>query len=152
MTDEQYMDMALAEGEAALVRGDWPVGAVLVKDGKVISSGANRQVTETDVSWHAEMEVIRKAFKALGTTDLTGTVIYCTMECCPMCAWAVKIANVKRIVLGLRHADIGRTDMGTYSMETFAALVGGGVELQTGVRNAECLALRRRWGRDPVRK
>jgi tRNA(Arg) A34 adenosine deaminase TadA len=152
MTDEEYMDVALAEGEAALARGDWPVGAVLVKDGAIISKGANRQVTGKDISRHAEMEVIREAFQKLGTTDLSGTVIYCTMECCPMCAWAVKIANVKRIVLGLRHAELGRTDLGTYSMETFAALVGGGVELQTGVRSAECLALRRRWGRDPVRR
>jgi tRNA(Arg) A34 adenosine deaminase TadA len=152
MTDEQYMDLALVEAEAALARGDLPVGAVLVKDGAVVAKGANRQVSERDLTWHAEMEIVRNASRTLGTTDLSGTVMYCTMECCPMCAWAVKIAGVKRMVLGLRHADIQRTDLGTYSMESFSALVGGGVELQTGVRNAECLALRRRWGRDPVRR
>ncbi len=62
------------------------------------------------------------------------------------------LAGVKRVVLGLRHADLKRTDLGRYTMESFADLVGGGVELQTGVRVAECLAIRKRWGKDAVAK
>lgn len=152
MNDEHWMDMALQEAEAALARGDWPVAAVLVRDGKLVGVGANREVTGRDISRHAEMEAIRDAFAKLGTSDLSGTVMYCTMECCPMCAFAVKLAKVKRIVLGLRHADLQRSDLGRYSLETFAELIGGWIELQTGVRTAECLALRLRWGQDQVRK
>ena len=151
MDDERWMDMALEEAEAALARGDWPVGAVLVRDGAVIGIGSNRQVSGCDVTRHAETEAIRDAFTRLGTTDLSGSVMYGTMECCPMCAFALKLARVRRVVLGLRHADLKRTDLGAYSMESFAALVGGGVELQTGMRTAECLAVRRRWGQDQVR-
>lgn len=150
MDDEHWMDMALRESEAALARGDWPVAAVVVKDGQLVGVGANRQVTGRDVTRHAEIEAIKDACAKLGTSDLSGTVMYCTMECCPMCAFAVKLANVKRMVLGLRHATLKRTDLGSYSMESFAALVGGGVELQTGVREAECLAIRQRWGRDRI--
>ena len=152
MDDERWMDRALQEAEAAFARGDWPVAAVLVRDGREIGVGSNRQVTGRDVTRHAETEAIRDASARLGTADLSGSVMYCTMECCPMCAFAVKLAGVKRVVLGLRHADLKRTDLGRYTMESFAELVGGGVELQTGVRVDECLAIRRRWGKDTVAK
>ena len=67
-----------------------------------------------------------------------------------MCAWAVHLAGIRRLVLGLRHAAINRTDMGTYSVERFKAMAGCGYELTTGVREAECMALRRQWGKDSV--
>lgn len=150
MSDEEFMLLALAEAGEAFERGDWPVGAVLAKDGAVLARGQNRQNTENDLTRHAEMEAIRAAFATTRGTDLSGCVIYSTMECCPMCAWALKIAKVNRVVLGARHADLGRTDLGRYSMETFAAMVGGGPALTTGVRTAECVALRKRWGKDPT--
>lgn len=152
MTDEQWMDVALEEADEAYCRGDWPVAAVLVKDGRAVATGQNRQNTQADLSCHAEMEALRAAFRTLGTVDLSGTVLYSTMECCPMCAWAVRIAGVERVVLGARHADLARTDLGTYNMEVFAALTGGGPVLTTGVRRAECVTLRQRWGDDAVRK
>jgi tRNA(adenine34) deaminase len=148
MTDEQWMDRALKEADEAYRRGDWPMAAVLVKDGAAVATGQNRQNTRNDLSCHAEREALRAAFRNLGTVDLSGTVLYSSMECCPMCAWAVKIAGLGRVVLGARHADLARTDLGTYSMETFAALMGGGPALASGVRQAECVALRQRWGKE----
>jgi hypothetical protein len=68
-----------------------------------------------------------------------------------MCAAAMKLARVARLVLGTRHATLRRTDLGTYSVETFCALTGYDLKLTTGVREAECTALRRRWGRDAIR-
>jgi tRNA(adenine34) deaminase len=62
MTDEQWMDVALGEAEDAFRRGDWPVAAVLVKDGRAIASGQNRQNSATDLSCHAEIEALRAAF------------------------------------------------------------------------------------------
>ena len=67
-----------------------------------------------------------------------------------MCAFALRLAGIRRLVLGLRHAALGRTDLGAYTVESFCDLVGYALELTTGVREAECLALRRRWGKDAV--
>lgn len=150
MTDEDYMDLALRQAEDALARGDWPVAAVIVHDGVILGTGQNRQNTAGDVTWHAETDAIRTATRAHGAERLAGAAIYSTMEPCPMCAWALKLAGIARLVLGTRHATLRRTDMGTYSIETFCQLTGYDLQLTTGVREAECLALRRRWGKDQV--
>ncbi|MFN0301087.1 MAG: nucleoside deaminase [Burkholderiales bacterium] len=152
MNDEQYMDSALALAAEAMHRGDWPAGAIVVRDGIVIGRGNNRQVTGCDITLHAETEALRDAFKRLGATDLGGATMYASMEPCPMCAWAIRLAGITRLVLGARNADLNRTDLGTYSIETFGALVGASIALTTGVRNAECVALRRSWGKDQVRR
>lgn len=148
MDDAGYMDLALRESEEALARGDRPVGAVIVKDGVVLCSGQNRYASAGDVLVHAETDAIRRGTKQHGAQALIGATLYCTMEPCPMCAWAMQLAGIRRLVLGLRHAAIKRTDMGTYSVERFKAMTGCSYELTTGVREAECMALRRQWGKD----
>jgi len=143
------MDAALQLAEEALARGDWPVAAVIVRDGAIISTGQGRQNTRRDPTWHAELEAIRGALDA--GANLDGTTLYSTMEPCPMCAWAIRTCGIRTVVLGARHADLQRTDLGRYSIERFAELMGYALDLVTGCRQAECVALRRRWGRDPVR-
>ena len=150
MDDASYMDMALRESQEALARGDRPVGAVIVKDGVVLCSGQNRYASEGDVLIHAETDAIRRGTKQHGPQALIGATLYCTMEPCPMCAWAMHLAGIRRLVLGLRHASIGRTDMGTYNVERFKAMTGVNYELTTGVRVDECMALRKQWGKDSV--
>jgi tRNA(Arg) A34 adenosine deaminase TadA len=145
------MDLALREAQEALARGDWPVGSVLVRDGAILATGQNRQITERDVTWHAEFEAMRRVTQERGVATLAGATVYSTMEPCPMCAGAMKLARIGRLVLGTRHATLQRTDLGTYSVETFCALTGYDLALTTGVREAECTALRRRWGKDTVR-
>ena len=151
MTDDDYMDLAVREAHEAFARGDWPVGSVIVRDGAILATGQNRQNTERDVTWHAEFEAMRRVMQARGFDMLAGATVYSTMEPCPMCAGAMKLAGIGRLVLGTRHAALQRTDLGTYSVETFCALTGYGLALTTGVREAECTALRRRWGKDAVR-
>jgi tRNA(adenine34) deaminase len=151
VTDADYMDLALREAHEALARGDWPVGSVLVRDGAILATGQNRQITERDVTWHAEFEAMRRLTHERGVETLAGATVYSTMEPCPMCAGAMKLARIGRLVLGTRHATLQRTDLGTYSVETFCALTGYDLALTTGVREAECTALRRRWGKDTVR-
>ena len=151
VTDADYMDLALHDAEAALARGDWPVAAVIVRDGAVLANGQNRQNTEGDVTWHAEFEAIRTAMRAHGGERVAGAAVYTTMEPCPMCAGAMKLAGIRRLVLGARHAALRRTDLGDYSIEAFGRLTGFDLTLVTGVREAECLELRRRWGKDQVR-
>jgi tRNA(Arg) A34 adenosine deaminase TadA len=150
VTDADYMDLALHLAEEAFARGDWPVAAVVVRDEAVLASGQNRQNTERDVTWHAELEAIRGA-AAHGAWHVAGATVYTTMEPCPMCAGAMKLAGISRLVLGARHAALRRTDLGDYSIEMFCRLTGFDLTLVAGVREAECLALRRRWGKDQVR-
>jgi tRNA(adenine34) deaminase len=145
MTHEDYMDIALAAALEAHDRGDWPVASLIVKDGEIIGRGQNEQITRTDVTWHAETAAIRDAQQNLGTSDLSGCTLYGPMEPCPMCAWAIRIAGIDRLVLALRHATLKRTDMGVYSLESFARMVGWQVEIIQNVREAEYLALRRSW-------
>lgn len=105
MAHEQYMDYALRLAQEAFDRGDWPVASVVVRDGRVIATGQNGQNSRNDITIHAETDALRNAFAALNSTDLSGATLYSTMEPCPMCAEAMRITRVSRLVLGLRHAQ-----------------------------------------------
>ena len=150
--DVRWMQLALAEAHEAYARGDWPTGAVLVKDGRLLGRGQNRQVTRGDVTAHAEPEALRDAFAQHGPEAAQGATLYCTMEPCPMCAGALKLGGVRTLVLGLRHARLRRTDLGDYDIEAFCRLTGFALALRDGVCEAEYLALRLRWGGDRVQR
>ena len=150
MTDGEYLDLALRGAEEAFARGDWPVAALIVRDDVDLGAGQNRQNTEDDVTRHAENDALRAATRAHGAARVAGSTLYATMEPCPMCAWAMKLSGIRRLVLGLRHATLRRIDMGAYDVEAFCRLTGYALELTVGVRETECLALRRRWGKDAV--
>jgi tRNA(adenine34) deaminase len=100
--------------------------------------------------WHAETDALRNATRARGAAAVAGATLYSTMEPCPMCAWAMKLAGIRRLVLGLRNSTLHRTDLGAYTVESFCALTAYELDLTEGVREAECLALRQRWGKDAV--
>lgn len=137
------MDQALLLARLAQSRGDWPVATVLVVDFEIVATGQGRQSTSRDPTWHAEMEAIRTA--AERDIDLARATLYSTMEPCPMCAWAIHLSRIPRLVLGARHADLNRVDLGTYCLEGFAALMGYRMELVLGVRHRECVDLRLNW-------
>jgi len=139
---DNFMDQALADSREALRRGDWPVAALIVQDSRVVGRGQNEQISRTDVTWHAETAAIRDAQHNLGSSDLSGCTLYGPMEPCPMCAFAIRITGINHVVLALRHATLKRTDLGSYSLEAFAAMVGWHVYITQGVREAEYLALR----------
>ncbi|HUA56686.1 MAG TPA: nucleoside deaminase [Candidatus Sulfotelmatobacter sp.] len=142
---EVWMDAALALARAAVDSGNVPVASVIVKDGAKIGEGGNLATTRRDPILHAEIVAIQDACRRLGSADLAGATLYTTMEPCPMCAWAIVAAGIKRVVLGARHADLNRTDMGTYRFEALMSLGGQSVELVTGVRHADAVTLRRAW-------
>ena len=142
------MAEALAEARKAAAEGEVPIGAVVVHDSRVVGRGRNARETRRDPTAHAEMLALQEAAGALGRWRLTGATVYATLEPCPMCAGAMKLARIARLVLGTRHATLQRTDLGRYSVETFCELAGYDLSLTTGVREAECTALRRRWGKD----
>ncbi|MBX7041632.1 MAG: nucleoside deaminase [Ignavibacteria bacterium] len=85
--------------------GGGPFGAVIVKDGKVISRGANRVTKKKDPSAHAEIEAIREACEKLGTHDLSGCVIYSSCEPCPMCLAAIYWARLDRLYFAATKHD-----------------------------------------------
>lgn len=92
------MDVALAEAEAAAVRGEVPVGAVVVgQDGKILAREGNRTREFNDPTAHAEILVIRAACGSLGVERLSGCDLYVTLEPCPMCATAISFARIRRL-------------------------------------------------------
>lgn len=109
----EFMDMALAEAEAAAARGEVPVGAVVVgADGVVLARAGNRVVELADPSAHAEMLAIRQAAEALGSERLTGCDLYVTLEPCPMCAGAISLARLRRLYYGAEDPKAGGVDHG----------------------------------------
>lgn len=105
--DEQFMRRAIALATQAEEQGEVPVGAVLVRDGEIIAEGWNGSITNHDATAHAEIEVIRKAGKALSNYRLLDTTLYVTLEPCPMCAGALLHSRVKRIVYGAPDLKAG---------------------------------------------
>jgi tRNA(adenine34) deaminase len=98
--DEEFMRLALAEAEKALLAGEVPVGAVVVRGGEVIASAHNGPVGLRDPSAHAEILALRRAAAAEGNYRLAGTTLYVTIEPCLMCAGALIHARVSRLVFG----------------------------------------------------
>src|SRR5215469_8311561 len=94
------MRLALDQAGRARAAGEVPVGAVLVGGGRVIGDGANRPITSSDPTAHAEIEALRAGGRALGSYRLTDTTLYVTLEPCAMCAMAIVHARVRRLVFG----------------------------------------------------
>jgi len=98
--DEYFMRLAMREAERALEHDDVPVGAVIVHDGEVIATGHNERELREDPTAHAETIALREAARALGSWRVLDTVLYVTLEPCAMCAGAIVLARVPRVVFG----------------------------------------------------
>ena len=104
---EKYMMEALQEAEKAKATGDVPIGCVIVKDDAIIARGCNRVEAAKDPTAHAEMEAIRPAVKATGRERLTGCTMYVTLEPCSMCAGAIVLSRIERLVIGTMDPKTG---------------------------------------------
>lgn len=98
LEDEHYMRLALQEAERALDSGDVPIGAVAVRGGVVIGNGRNRREADQDPTAHAEMIALRQAAQVVGHWRLDEVTLYCTLEPCAMCAGAMVLARLPRLV------------------------------------------------------
>jgi tRNA(adenine34) deaminase len=107
-----FMDMALQEARAAGGRGEVPVGAVIVRDGEVLSRAGNRTLADRDPTAHAEMIAIREAASKVGSERLDGCDLYVTLEPCAMCAGAVAFARIRRLYYGTIDPKGGAVDNG----------------------------------------
>jgi tRNA(Arg) A34 adenosine deaminase TadA len=102
--DEHFMRIALHEAGEAAAHGDVPVGCVVVRDGEVIGAAHNEREARGDPTAHAEILALRAAALQLGGWRLLGTVVYCTLEPCPMCAGAIHWARISRLVFSVSQA------------------------------------------------
>lgn len=107
MTDEQWMRYALNRARQAAERDEVPVGAVLVKDGELVSEGFNQPIGAIDPTAHAEMVVLRRGAETLGNYRLPGTTLYVTIEPCLMCVGAMVHARIARLVYGTPEPKAG---------------------------------------------
>ena len=136
---EMYMGLALDLARAAAAEGEVPVGAIVVRDGRVIGRGANRREQDQDPIAHAEILAIAEAAHAVGSWRLEDTTLYATLEPCPMCAGAIVNARIPRVVYGCADPKAG-------AVRTLFALLDDGrlnhrCEVVAGVRAEECAAV-----------
>jgi tRNA(adenine34) deaminase len=105
--DEYFMRLALREAERALEHDDVPIGAVIVREGEVIGVGHNERELRADPTAHAELLALREAAQRLGSWRVLETVMYVTLEPCTMCAGAIVLARVPRVVFGAADPKAG---------------------------------------------
>lgn len=108
-TDEKFMAKAMEEAKKAGFLGEIPIGAVIVKDEKIIATAHNLRETEQLSTAHAEILAIQKACNAIGSWRLEDCTLYVTLEPCPMCAGAIVQARIKRLVYGANDPKAGCT-------------------------------------------
>jgi len=104
---EEMMGLALEQARAASERGDVPIGAVVVREGKVLAAAGNERELRGDPTAHAEILALQGASRALGGWRLPGTTLYVTLEPCAMCAGALVLARVPRVVYGTADPKAG---------------------------------------------
>ncbi|PYR97686.1 MAG: tRNA adenosine(34) deaminase TadA [Acidobacteria bacterium] len=139
MSDEQYMDLALAEALKAESAGEVPVGAIVVADGAVVGRGFNQPISTNDPTAHAEVVALREAARTIGNYRLSTVTMYSTVEPCVMCAGAMIHARIARLVFGVPDAKAGAAGS-IYNVLTDPRL-NHRVEVLSGIRQSECASL-----------
>jgi len=137
--DSAWMDRALELARAAADLGEVPVGAVAVKDGRIVGEGFNRRETDKDPLAHAEVLALRAAARTLDAWRLTGVTLYVTLEPCAMCAGALVQSRLSRLVYGTVDPKAGA--VGTLYDIARDSRHNHRVEVVSGIRAEECAAL-----------
>ncbi len=138
-TDQDFMHLALAEAEQAAAVGETPIGAILVIDNQVVASAHNMRETWQDATAHAEAIVVRTASMTLGRWRLPDATVYVTMEPCLMCAGALVLARVGRLVYGCRDERAGA--LGSVYDVVRDGSLNHVYRITPGVLEAECRAV-----------
>jgi tRNA(adenine34) deaminase len=148
MTDEDYMRLALELARLAEQNGEVPVGAIVVKEGKVIGRGSNSPITHQDPTAHAEVLAIRDAAKYLGNYRLVDCELFVTLEPCVMCVGAMFHARISRVVYGANDYKTGVAGsvLNLFDSEPLnhhASVVGGVLAEDCGALLSQFFAARR---------
>jgi len=134
--DHQFMEQAIEQAQLAAAANEVPVGAVLVRDGKVISRGFNQPISHHDPSAHAEMLALREAARVEANYRLPGTTLYVTLEPCAMCSGAILHARVERLVFGALDPKTGAAGsvLDVFSLKE----INHQTSVEGGVMSEEC--------------
>ena len=145
------MGIALDEARAAGDAGEVPIGALVVRQGAIIARGANRTMRDNDATTHAEMVAIREASKAVGSWRLEGCSLVVTVEPCAMCAGAIVLARLDRVIFGAWDEKAGMA--GSVADLLRHPRLNHRPEVMSGVREEECGTLVREFfrARRPIR-
>jgi len=143
LKDEYFMRLALRQAERAAGHGDVPIGAVVVLDGEVIASAGNERELRKSPVAHAEMIAIEEAAAYMGSWRLLNTVIYVTLEPCPMCAGAIVQARIPHLVYGATDEKAGAA--GTLYNVCQDARLNHTLEITSGVLADESAGLLRQF-------
>lgn len=135
MDKYDFMRLALEQAKLSADEGEVPVGAVVVRNGEVVSYGRNRREKEKNALCHAEIEAIDKACKALGGWRLWECEMYVTLEPCPMCAGAIINSRLKKVTYGAKDYKNGAVESVT---EMFSLPFTYKPETESGVLGEEC--------------
>ena len=133
---EKFMKEALKEAKKEYEKLEVPVGAVIVKDGKIIARGHNLKETKKDTTRHAEIIAIEKASKKLGAWRLLGCEMYVTLEPCSMCAGAMINARIKKLYIGALDEKTGAAGSVFNLFEDYK--FNHNVEVEKGIMKDEC--------------
>jgi tRNA(adenine34) deaminase len=139
--EEYFMRLALREAERASEHDDVPIGAVVVHDGEVIGAGHNERELRQDPTAHAEMLALREAARHLGSWRVLDSVLYVTLEPCAMCAGAIVLARVPRVVYGTPDPKAGAA--GSVLDVLAEPRLNHRPEVASGLLAAECAELLR---------
>ena len=139
MDDLTWMRVALDEARRAREHGDVPIGAVAVRDGVILARAHNRREADGDATAHAELIAIREVSRILGHWRLEGVTLYCTLEPCAMCAGAMVLARLPRLVYGAPDPKAGAG--GSVLDLLNHPQLNHRVEVTGGVLAEECAAL-----------
>jgi tRNA(adenine34) deaminase len=134
--DAAWMEEALEQARQAATAGEVPVGALVIKDGKVLGRGQNRNLRENDPTAHAEIIALRQAAAALGNHRLTGCAMFSTIEPCCMCAGALVHARIARLVYGATDPKAGAA--GSVIEVINHSQLNHKMEVKAGVLAARC--------------
>jgi len=137
--DLEYMHLASAQAQAAALRGEVPVGALVVREDRILAAAGNRTLTDCDPTAHAEMVALREAAQRSGNHRLTGASVYVTVEPCAMCAGALVQARVARLIYGADEPKGGAIRTCMRVLE--APALNHRVEVVSGVLAAEAVQL-----------
>src|SRR5947208_6346623 len=139
--EEYFMRLALREATRALEHDDVPVGAVIVHGGEVVGSGHNERELREDPTAHAELIALREAARTLGSWRVLDSVIYITLEPCAMCAGAIVLARLPRVVFGARDPKAGAA--GSVLNVLDVPQLNHRPQVQSGLLAEDCAALLR---------
>jgi tRNA(adenine34) deaminase len=143
LTHKVWMEQALDQARSAARHDDVPVGAVVVRDGRVLARGCNRRELDGDPTAHAEVIALRAAAQAVGSWRLDGCTLYVTLEPCTMCAGAIVLARVPELVFGAVDPKAGAVGS-LYDIPRDPRL-NHRVDVTGGILADECGALLRRF-------